>query len=95
LLHSPGLVEQRFRRAAFRHHPHPKHNGDVIPQHTERSLDLSRFAGQTVRLVFEADAERTGTVALFGSPTLYTPGRLSVSIVDDATGAANPEFGGG
>ena len=36
-------------------------------------MDLSRFAGRTVRLVLEADAERTGTVALFGSPTLYTP----------------------
>ena len=36
----------------------------------QHSVDLSHLAGQTVTLVFEADAERPGTVALWGTPTL-------------------------
>jgi len=36
----------------------------------QRSVDLSRFAGQTVTLTLEAQAERPGTVALWGSPTV-------------------------
>ncbi len=36
----------------------------------QRSVDLSHLAGQTVTLALEADAERTGTVALWGAPTI-------------------------
>ena len=37
---------------------------------TQRMVDLSHLAGQTVTLSLETDAERTGTVALWGAPTL-------------------------
>ncbi len=36
----------------------------------QRSVDLSHLAGQTVTLALEAEAERTGTVALWAAPTL-------------------------
>ncbi len=36
----------------------------------QRSVDLSHLAGQTVTLSLGADAERTGTVALWATPTL-------------------------
>ena len=36
----------------------------------ERSVDLSKFAGQTVTLWLEADSDEPGTVALWGTPTL-------------------------
>ncbi len=36
----------------------------------QRSVDLSRYAGQTVSLAFETGAERPGTVALWGAPTV-------------------------
>ncbi len=36
----------------------------------ERSVDLSRFAGQTITLALETSAKSPGTVALWGSPTL-------------------------
>ncbi len=39
-------------------------------QWAHRSVDLSHLAGQRVTLAMEADAERTGTVALWGAPTL-------------------------
>ena len=52
-----------------------------------RSIDLSRLAGQTVRLALEAASTRPGTVALWRSPTLYTPGRLVVNVVDRGTGS--------
>ncbi len=55
-----------------------------------RSVDLSHLAGQTVALVFEAEADRVGTVALWRAPTLYTPSRLSATIVDAATGEPTP-----
>ncbi len=50
------------------------------------SLDVSQLAGQIVQLSLEAESERPGTVALWRAPTLYTPSRLSVSIIDDGTG---------
>ena len=56
----------------------------------QRSLDLSPWAGRVVRLALEAEAERPGTVALWGSPTLYEPGELSVSILDEASGTLTP-----
>jgi hypothetical protein len=59
-------------------------------QWAKRSLDLSGVAGRTARLTFEADAQRTGTVALWGAPTLYTPSRMSVGVLDDATGSPTP-----
>jgi hypothetical protein len=36
----------------------------------QRSVDLSRFAGQTVDLALEAVADRAGTIALWAAPTL-------------------------
>lgn len=54
------------------------------------SLDLSRLAGRPVTLTLEAEADRTGTVALFRAPTLYTPSSLSATIVDGATGEPTP-----
>jgi len=36
----------------------------------ERSVDLSRFAGQTITLALETDAGDTGTVAFWGAPTV-------------------------
>ena len=36
----------------------------------QHSVDLSHLAGQTVTLVLEADAERPGTVAFWGAPTV-------------------------
>jgi len=36
----------------------------------QRSVDLSNFAGQTVTLALEAQAEQPGTVALWGAPTV-------------------------
>ncbi len=36
----------------------------------QRSVDLSALAGQTVNLVLATEAERAGTVALWGAPTL-------------------------
>ncbi len=36
----------------------------------QRSVDLSSLAGQTVTLALVAEAERSGTVALWGAPTL-------------------------
>jgi arylsulfatase A-like enzyme len=39
-------------------------------QWAHRSVDLSHMAGQAVTLVMEAEAERIGTVALWGAPTL-------------------------
>ena len=36
----------------------------------QRSVDLSGFAGQTVTLALEADAEKAGAVALWSAPTL-------------------------
>jgi arylsulfatase A-like enzyme len=36
----------------------------------QRSVDLSHLAGQTVTLALETEAERAGTVALWGAPTL-------------------------
>ncbi len=55
-----------------------------------QSLDLSHLAGQTVGLTLEAEADRVGTVALWGAPTLYTPSRFSATIVDGATGEPTP-----
>ena len=55
-----------------------------------RSLDLSHLAGQTVTLTLAAEADRVGTVALWRAPTLYTPSRLSATIVDGATGEPTP-----
>ena len=55
-----------------------------------RSLDLSHLAGQTVVLTLEADADRVGTVALWRTPTLYTPSLLSVTIVDAVNGNPTP-----
>ncbi len=41
------------------------------PDHwAERSVDLSRFAGQTITLALEVHANTAGTVAFWGSPTL-------------------------
>lgn len=41
------------------------------PDHwAERSVDLSRFAGQTVTLALETTAKSPGTVAFWGAPTL-------------------------
>ena len=39
-------------------------------QWAQRRIDLSHLAGQTVSLALEADANRTGTVALWAAPTL-------------------------
>jgi arylsulfatase A len=36
----------------------------------QRSVDLSKFAGQTVTLALETRAEQPGTVALWGAPTV-------------------------
>jgi len=36
----------------------------------QRSVDLSRLAGQTVTLALESECEREGSVALWGAPTL-------------------------
>jgi len=36
----------------------------------QRAVDLSRFSGKTITLTLETDAERAGTVALWGAPTL-------------------------
>jgi arylsulfatase A-like enzyme len=36
----------------------------------QRSVDLSELAGQTVTLALETESERTGSVALWGAPTL-------------------------
>ena len=36
----------------------------------QRSVDLSSIAGKTVRIALEADAERSGAVALWSAPTL-------------------------
>jgi len=36
----------------------------------QRSVDLSRFAGQTVTLSLETNAEQAGTVAFWGAPTV-------------------------
>jgi len=36
----------------------------------QRSVDLSKFAGQTVTLTLETEAEQPGTVALWGAPTV-------------------------
>ncbi len=36
----------------------------------QRTVDLSHLAGRTVTLALEANAERAGTVALWGAPTL-------------------------
>lgn len=36
----------------------------------QRSVDLSRFAGQVVTLALEADAKSAGTVALWAAPTI-------------------------
>ena len=37
---------------------------------TERRVDLSHLAGRTVSLALEADADRAGSVALWGTPTV-------------------------
>lgn len=37
---------------------------------TQRTVDLSRFAGRVVTLALEADAESAGTVALWAAPTI-------------------------
>lgn len=37
---------------------------------TQRSVDLTEFAGRTVTLVLETDSKRRGTVAFWGAPTL-------------------------
>jgi len=39
-------------------------------QWAQRRIDLSDFAGQTVSLALEVDADRTGSVALWAAPTL-------------------------
>jgi arylsulfatase A-like enzyme len=39
-------------------------------QWAQRSVDLSKFAGRTVTLTLEAQAEQPGTVALWGAPTV-------------------------
>ncbi|MEE9184623.1 MAG: sulfatase, partial [Acidimicrobiia bacterium] len=39
-------------------------------QWAQRSVDLSHLAGQTVTLALEAEAARTGTVALWAAPTI-------------------------
>ncbi len=39
-------------------------------QWTQRSVDLSKFAGQTVTLTLEAQGVEPGTVALWGAPTV-------------------------
>ena len=39
-------------------------------QWAQRRIDLADFAGQTVSLAVEADADRTGSVALWAAPTL-------------------------
>ncbi|MEE8146682.1 MAG: sulfatase-like hydrolase/transferase, partial [Longimicrobiales bacterium] len=40
----------------------------------QRSVDLSKWVGQTVQLALEADADRAGTVALWAAPTLTGAG---------------------
>jgi len=63
-----------------------------------RRLELAHLAGQTVVLVLEAEPavhEEPGTdppsnVALWREPTLYTPARLAVEILDAATGDRTP-----
>jgi hypothetical protein len=59
-------------------------------QTAKRSVDLSHLAGRSVALTFDAEAERTGAVALWVAPTLYTPGRLAVRVLDDRTGTPTP-----
>ncbi len=54
---------------------------------SRRVLDLTHLAGREVTLRLAADAERSGTVALFREPTLYTPGELAIEIVDDELGS--------
>ena len=39
----------------------------------QRSVDLSRLAGQTVTLALESSGGREGTVALWGAPTITSP----------------------
>ncbi|HEX9705145.1 MAG TPA: sulfatase, partial [Gemmatimonadales bacterium] len=39
-------------------------------ERAERSVDLSAFAGQTITLALETDAEKPGTVAFWGAPTV-------------------------
>jgi arylsulfatase A-like enzyme len=57
----------------------------------QRSVDLSHLAGQTVTLALEAEAERTGTVALWAAPTLtgtrYTKKPNVIFYVIDGAGA--------
>ena len=55
-----------------------------------RSVDLAAFAGDSVVLTLAAEADREGTVALWGTPTLYTAARLSVTVVDAAGGNPTP-----
>jgi hypothetical protein len=43
-------------------------------QWAQRTVDLSAWAGRTVSLALEADAERPGTVALWSAPTLTGAG---------------------
>jgi hypothetical protein len=59
-------------------------------QSARRSVDLSHLAGRTVALAFHAEADRTGTVALWVQPALYTPSRLTVRVLDDRTGDPTP-----
>lgn len=56
----------------------------------KRSVDLSALGGRSVQLTFAAQAERPGTVALWGAPTLHTPARIAVTALDDATGSPTP-----
>lgn len=64
----------------------------------QRSIDLSNFAGQTVTLAFEADAERPGTVALWAAPTLsgaqVTDKPNIIFYIIDGAGAESPSVYG-
>jgi len=57
-----GVVEKVFEET----YADRKHWG-------QRSVELSHLAGETVTLALEAESERTGTVALWSSPTLSGP----------------------
>ena len=57
----------------------------------QRRVDLSRFAGQTVSLALEADAEPSGSVALWAAPTISGTPRIDhpniIFYVIDGAGA--------
>ncbi len=65
---------------------------------SSRRLELTHLAGQSVVLVLEAEpaagvepgTDPPSNVALWRDPTLYTPARLAVEILDAATGDRTP-----